>query len=695
MILFDTKINDVSVIGGKGLGLNKLVSYGYNVPNFFVIAAGTDLNGDGFAAELDVSASKLHCKKFAVRSSNVSEDGEHNSFAGQFATELNVTRGELYQAVCRVAASCANKNTTSYAKHFGVGVSSMAIVVQAQVDAEYSGVMFTTSPFTPDHLLIERVAGAGERLVSGTVIPEKLELQKGSPAQSKLIDELCNAAYRLEQLEGNPLDIEWALQDGKLYFLQLRPLTALGDDLPTVPSSDWSLYVYRDFCLFCQSIQIKASESDVQRKLFGFDTPIFEGLLINGREFYTSRNDELSYEKWRTLDKDNFFEEYVCKLNASVQNTKRRTARLANADLSSVDDGTLFRLYKSNITAYLNSYVPLMMRPDDYLYGELAQLLGEQQCKEAISKVAALSRNTLYASEQAAFLQAIATGKTEEYIAKYQWFYNPLGKKLQPLDEQNFTKRARRFTKEQALNRLAQIKRQRAQDRRIAKEFLRSVTDKRVSRLLNLAVEFIGLRTYTAENSDRFFYFIRTKILSEISKRFGVAQDRLLLMTFEEVAALQRGATVPFSQLAKRSRGSMTVFADGKHETYYGGQTYAILAKLLPRTELNGEVVCGEIACQGEVTARVKIINNFDETAKMQDGEIIVTSMTTPELTLALEKAVGIITDEGGITCHAAIIAREYGIPCLVGTVNATAVLHDGDLVQLDCIHGWFKVLKN
>ena len=93
------------------------------------------------------------------------------------------------------------------------------------------------------------------------------------------------------------------------------------------------------------------------------------------------------------------------------------------------------------------------------------------------------------------------------------------------------------------------------------------------------------------------------------------------------------------------------------------------------------------------MTARLKIVGNFDETGKVEEGEIVVTSMTTPEITAALEKASGIITDEGGITCHAAIIAREYGVPCLVGTQKATHVLQDGMTVKLDCIHGYFQIL--
>jgi pyruvate,water dikinase len=68
--------------------------------------------------------------------------------------------------------------------------------------------------------------------------------------------------------------------------------------------------------------------------------------------------------------------------------------------------------------------------------------------------------------------------------------------------------------------------------------------------------------------------------------------------------------------------------------------------------------------------------------------------MTSPDYMLAARKAAAIITDEGGITCHAAIIARELGIPCIIGTKIGTKVLHDGDLVEVNANHGWVKKIK-
>ena len=78
----------------------------------------------------------------------------------------------------------------------------------------------------------------------------------------------------------------------------------------------------------------------------------------------------------------------------------------------------------------------------------------------------------------------------------------------------------------------------------------------------------------------------------------------------------------------------------------------------------------------------------------MPEGNVLVTVMTSPDMVIAVKKAGAIVTDEGGFLCHAAILSREFDIPCIVGTVNATKVLNDGDLVEVDAEKGIVRVLK-
>ncbi len=104
-----------------------------------------------------------------------------------------------------------------------------------------------------------------------------------------------------------------------------------------------------------------------------------------------------------------------------------------------------------------------------------------------------------------------------------------------------------------------------------------------------------------------------------------------------------------------------------------------------PKT--SARLVQGRTACQGRVEGTVKIINDPAD-AYITANDILVCSMTTPDYIPLMIKAKGIITDKGGILCHAAIVARELKKPCIVGTGNATKLLKNGDLITLDATAG-------
>ena len=102
----------------------------------------------------------------------------------------------------------------------------------------------------------------------------------------------------------------------------------------------------------------------------------------------------------------------------------------------------------------------------------------------------------------------------------------------------------------------------------------------------------------------------------------------------------------------------------------------------------------GNSANKGKVTGNVCICKSVRDLKKVKEGDIIVASMTRPEFMIALKKARGIITDEGGLTCHAAIVSRELDSPCIIGTKVATKMLKDGDLVEVNANHGVITILK-
>jgi phosphoenolpyruvate synthase/pyruvate phosphate dikinase len=115
--------------------------------------------------------------------------------------------------------------------------------------------------------------------------------------------------------------------------------------------------------------------------------------------------------------------------------------------------------------------------------------------------------------------------------------------------------------------------------------------------------------------------------------------------------------------------------------------------KVEHKTE-NVDTFKGQIACRGKVTGTVRVVFDPHDDKGFQKGDILVTSMTRPEFVPIMKKAGAVITNEGGVTCHAAIVSRELHIPCIIGTRFATKVLHDGDMVEVDADKGIVKIIK-
>lgn len=97
----------------------------------------------------------------------------------------------------------------------------------------------------------------------------------------------------------------------------------------------------------------------------------------------------------------------------------------------------------------------------------------------------------------------------------------------------------------------------------------------------------------------------------------------------------------------------------------------------------------------GKAKGKVKVIHNIQQLHKIRDGDILVAPMTNPDMVLAMSKCAGIVTDSGGMICHAAIISRELGIPCVVGTGIATQVLKDHMLVEVDGTRGIVHIIES
>jgi phosphohistidine swiveling domain-containing protein len=182
-------------------------------------------------------------------------------------------------------------------------------------------------------------------------------------------------------------------------------------------------------------------------------------------------------------------------------------------------------------------------------------------------------------------------------------------------------------------------------------------------------------------------------LLDEFSKRSKYSVEQLKYVFPPEMSDVLTRKIDP-AELNKRIEYCMIVWTLNHYDVTSDRFLIEKLDRIGTGEVLRTRQVKGFTASRGKVTGKVKILESADEINKIEDGDVLVTVMTRPDYLSAMKKAVAFVTDEGGITCHAAIIARELKKPCIIGTKIATKVFKDGDMVEVDAEKGIVTKLK-
>lgn len=190
--------------------------------------------------------------------------------------------------------------------------------------------------------------------------------------------------------------------------------------------------------------------------------------------------------------------------------------------------------------------------------------------------------------------------------------------------------------------------------------------------------ELLYLRTTRAEATCKAGSLTYPLFLS-VAKQLNLSRDQLLMLSKEEIDVVFEGKPLP-ADFSKRSFNYSCEIFNGKWTVDWNPLRQKV-------ENFTGEVK-GTVAFQGIVRGKVRKVFEPSDVAKFEKGEILLATYTNPNLLPAMEKAAAIVTDFGGMTSHAAIVAREFGIPCVIGTGNATKVFQNGDEVEVDAISG-------
>lgn len=228
---------------------------------------------------------------------------------------------------------------------------------------------------------------------------------------------------------------------------------------------------------------------------------------------------------------------------------------------------------------------------------------------------------------------------------------------------------------------------------RIVRELL---VDGELLTQVDLAWEYSHLRTHRTEVYVRTLYEA-SGLLSEVAGRIGLSyQDALYCSIDELLGALLAKRPLALDELNRRKAGMAYVMVDRQLQCFFGEDAIRLADEAGIREEnvLSVGALAGAIANMGIVRGVVKVVHDISELGKVEEGDILVASMTIPEFVPAMEKAAAFVTDEGGITCHAAIVSRELDIPCIIGVEIAARTLHDGDVVEVDANSGVVRLLS-
>lgn len=539
---------------------------------------------------------------------------------------------------------------------------------------------------------------------------------------------LTQLVCRVEAHERKPVDIEWSKYQSAFFLLQSRPITTFVPSHPVSAlfSQPWRLVARRRFNWFVESIQLEAMERSTQERFFGFTVPVSRYLILDGAEYASDETEEEFVEPFSdAFKKDpNFFQRFAQREEEILADAERYTTSLREEELASLPTADLIMHLRMFSERYLASFAPAWVRPDAYLEKQVRSLLESelQLSPEAAERVlediaTPLHPNLLYTNEPLALLRVakhirdfhgslhaslpIVDELLEHHREQYGWMKNPLGMDLVSFTIEDYRARVDHLLRQNVDELLAQAERVRFEREEHYRRFLERYQPSAMLRTLTQALRaFIWLRTRTTEISDALFFTARQRLFAVIAERAELSSSEVVSLSTDELIDLLRGNRVAFLRevIEERNAAYAIVRVEERNRMFRGPEAASLIQeaqKVSSFAEDEGEdALVGRCASPGSVQGIARVIQVYEDIFQIQVGDILLATMTLPEYAAGMEKAAAFVTDEGGVTCHAAIIAREMGKPCVIGTERATRFFRSGDVIVVEAGKGIVRRLK-
>jgi phosphohistidine swiveling domain-containing protein len=720
-------------VGGKASRLADLMGAGEHVPDgFCVVGSGERAVTLALEAYRRLGADV----PVAVRSSASAEDGSEASFAGQFETVLKV-RGEqeLGAALTVCWESLSADRVEAYLKRRGLeGLAAgltMSVLVQRMVPARAAGVAFSADPLSGarDVVVVHAVRGLGDSLVSGEVTPDRyrvtaadeVQAEPVAPEDSALADDearqIAALVRRIAEAEGTPQDVEWAIDADGLWLLQARPMTALPPQASwesPIPGGKW----VRD---------LQAAEWATEPLSPLGATTTFEAMAVARERFRGWPPIPKSFEPGHILINGWLYMRLGGPLRTVVANLAgymvtlltvgldgyRRVRRRWGPRLAELDELTQAIPGEMDV-AGLRRHTDRLLNALGWWWIEVtffASLVRVGQMlvrpRPGLEDPGALFRGNdslLLESERALRRAAADSQQVTGYLARF----GPLAESADPIhptlaespDAQRWLLAAARADREGPDDRLVHRRAERAQ----AEKSLDAVKGPRgfvVRRAIAAG------QSHAAHTDDAVFHFQR--VLALLRAAFLAQGNRLadagVMAAAEDLFYLEWGeiwtAVGDHRELVETRRA----IRDGQKRLSPppiipppGDPSWATdrMMKMMP-AEMRAQmmergqqlrdgrrVVVGTPASPGVAKGIARVVAGPEDFGRFKPGDVLVAHATSPIWTPLLASAAAAVTEVGGPFSHAAIVAREFGIPLVDGAIDATKVIADGTPVVVN-----------
>ena len=724
-------------------------------------------------------------KLYAVRSSGTKEDLEGFSFAGQYETFLNTKFKDIYENIVNCYKSMFSNVILSYFINNNISFDNLAmsVIVQEMVNSDYSGICFTLNPITGDdkEMLIEVGEGLGENIVSGQNKPEQyfynwfnddLYYSKSNKLiTGEIIKSIVPTFYEIMSYFGYPCDIEFAIENNKLYILQSRAITKIkyqkynyiwstadfkdgGVSASVCTPYMWSLYEYIwEYTLKKFILDSKILKEDELPKKLGdmfygrpywnlsavkltmsriigykerdFDseygiTPTYEGdgevtkaslkslyriakIALAQRKIVKERDAKKEELKFDLLNKYyNYKDLYNHK---KIPDIKEYFYKLTHDDYLYSESTYFWQIFintvhqslkKDSLLKYIEEedYLTLIGNIDDishllpfYDMWDVSRLIREDKeaakfwknsSIEDIIKDFNANKKTKINKEIDKVIGDYGYHSDKELDVTYPCYYEDITpiisniRDLSLLDDSFSPKEDIKRGKKRYTDKLESIKKK-----------IGEGNYKNLEKMIVKIRDMLWWREEFRDISTRFYYLIRIYTI-ELAKE--LVKEKVL-DDENDIWFLKVGNLWDFLD-GKLNKDDLYDIININKDYYNAFRNYMSENEIGSVFENNDNIpkssMRGLGANNGIVTGVARVIESFDEIDRLEKNDILVTKFTDTGWTPKFAILSGIVTEFGGILCHAAIVSREYGIPCIVSCTNIMSQIKDGEIITIN-----------